>query len=50
MGRGLQEAFIQELEEIHETYEEDELTIEGEYASEATMLEWGWSESLASLP
>ncbi|CAE7267403.1 unnamed protein product [Symbiodinium sp. CCMP2592] len=39
------EAFIQELEEIHETYEEDELTIEGEYTSEATMREWGWSET-----
>ena len=41
-----QEAFISELEEIHETYEENELSIEGEYASEPTMVSWGWTANL----
>ena len=40
----MQDTFIQELEEIHESFQEDELVIEGEYATEATMVEWGWSE------
>ena len=35
-----------QLEEIEETFEEDELVIEGEYASEETMEEWGWTETL----
>ena len=38
---------MQQLEEIHESYQEDELVIEGEFASDATMIEWGWSELLA---
>ena len=41
-----QEAFISELEEIHETYEENELSIEGEFASESTMVSWGWTANL----
>ena len=43
----LQEAFIQELEEIAETYFEDELVIEGEYVTEEQMHSWGYSEHLA---
>ena len=35
---------MQELEEIEETYFESELVIEGEFASEATMVEWGFTE------
>ncbi|CAE7223040.1 unnamed protein product [Symbiodinium sp. CCMP2592] len=38
------EAFVTQLEEIEESFEEDELLIEGEYASEEAMEEWGWSE------
>ena len=34
------------LTEIHESLQEDELVISGEYASDATMQEWGWSEML----
>eukprot|EP00439_Symbiodinium_sp_Y106_P030613 s149_g3.t1 len=41
-----EEAFVTQLEEIEETFEEDELVIEGEYASEETMEEWGWTETL----
>ena len=44
-----QDAFVQELEEIHESYQEDELMIEGEFASEATMVEWRYSQSPANL-
>ena len=33
-----------ELQQIHETYQEQELVIEGEYATQAQMHEWGWSE------
>lgn len=40
----VQDTFIQELEEIHESFQEDELVIEGEYATEEKMVEWGWSE------
>ena len=40
---------MQELHEIHESYVEDELEIEGEYASEATMAEWGWSQLIGCM-
>ena len=45
----LQEAFVQELEEIHESWEEEEMVIEGEFASENTMESWGWNELLACI-
>ena len=38
---------MQLLEEIHESYTESELEIQGEYASEETMAEWGWSQLFA---
>ena len=44
----MQEAFIQELEEIQESYFEDELIVEGEYVTESTMFSWGYTEQLAS--
>ena len=46
LDHSLQEAFVLELEEINETYREEELSIEGEYASEETMVGWGWGELL----
>ena len=42
----LQEVFTQELHEIVETYFEEEIVIEGEYATEETMKQWGFSEHL----
>ena len=44
----MQECFISELKEIQESYFENELVIEGEYATEAQMEEWGYSEKLVS--
>ena len=46
LSHAVQEQFIQELIEIHETYTEQELVIAGEYATEETMSGWGWSELL----
>ena len=41
-----QETFISEVEIIRSEMESQEVVVEGEYASEQTMTEWGFSEYL----
>ena len=41
-----QETFICEVEIMKSELTECEVTVEGEFVSQSTMEEWGWSESL----
>ena len=44
----MQATFIAEVEVIRSEMLEHEVTVEGEFASEALMYEWGFSENLCS--
>ena len=47
IGSPAKETFLTEVEVLREELMESEVVIEGEFASEAQLMEWGFSELLA---